>query len=111
MRVRTHGRLCTHVRRAGLRQPRSALSGVFGAAKTGDRVEVFLDVDQEERAEPLPTELEEVLRTASLLDEFANLAPSCRRAWTEHALGAKRPETRVRRAAAAVEAVRERRYP
>ncbi len=77
----------------------------------GDRVEVVLDVDHEERSASVPTELEEVLRAASLLDAFANLAPSCRRAWIEHVGGAKRPETRVRRAAAAVEAVRERRYP
>lgn len=77
----------------------------------GDRVEVILEIDRVERTEEIPAELDAVLRGASLLDAFAKLAPSCRRAWIEHVGGAKRPETRERRAAAAAEAVRARRYP
>lgn len=77
----------------------------------GDRVEVILEPDRVERTEVIPAELDAVLRRASLLDAFAKLAPSCRRAWIEHVGGAKRPETRERRAAAAAEAVRARRFP
>ncbi|MDA0372485.1 MAG: DUF1905 domain-containing protein [Planctomycetota bacterium] len=77
----------------------------------GDRVEVILEIDRVDRTEEIPPELDAVLRSAFLLDAFAKLAPSCRRAWIEHVGGAKRPETRERRAAAAAEAVRARRYP
>ncbi len=80
-------------------------------AQVGDRVEVELEVDADERALEVPGELRDVLDQDQLWCAFDALAPSCRRAWAQHVGEARKAETRVRRAAKAKAAILARRYP
>jgi hypothetical protein len=75
----------------------------------GDEVEVAIERDDRSRSANI--ELPDELRDALANDEaaaaaFERLAPSHRREHAQHVAGAKRPETRTRRAATVVEQLR-----
>jgi len=68
----------------------------------GDSVEFDLERDERSRSADvtLPPELEDALATdPAVRAAFEGLAPSHRREYAEHVAAAKRPETRLRRAA------------
>ena len=72
----------------------------------GDTVDFDLERDERSRSADveIPAELAERLAAEpSAMAAFEALAPSHRREYAEHVAEAKRPETRVRRAAAVVE--------
>lgn len=69
----------------------------------GDEVEALIDLDHEPRDIEVPDDLAEALARAGLRDEFDRLAPSHRKEHVRAILDAKKPETRERRIAAAVE--------
>lgn len=78
----------------------------------GDRVRVALELDPEPEAVAIPAELRAILKADSALARaFAGLPPSHRRAWAAHVGEAKRPETRLRRAAKARDGIRGRKFP
>jgi len=78
----------------------------------GDRVKVYLEVDTAPRPIEIPPELANVLGAdPDLARRFDNLPPAHRRAWATHVADAKRTETRVRRAAKAVDGIRNKRFP
>jgi hypothetical protein len=85
--------------------------GRAGVAR-GEVVEVALELDPEPRPVEVPAELARLLDAdADLAARFERLAPSMRRAWADHVAGAKRPETRLRRAKAAPAGIRAREWP
>ncbi len=70
----------------------------------GDVVQVEFSADDELRQVELPDELAAALsEREGAVAAFARLSYSHRREYAEHVGGAKRPETRVRRAATAVD--------
>ena len=76
-----------------------------GGAKAGagDLVTVIIDVDRSERVVPVPPELAQALATEPAADAaFQKLSTSHRREFAEWVASAKRPETRVSRAAKAL---------
>lgn len=78
----------------------------------GDSVQVSMEVDAEPRAVDVPDELRAVLVADSDLSaRFEALPPSHRRAWAAHVAGAKQAETRIRRAAKAVDGIRNKTFP
>ncbi|MEZ4456688.1 MAG: YdeI/OmpD-associated family protein [Gemmatimonadales bacterium] len=78
----------------------------------GDTVEVVLELDAAPRTVAVPAELQRVLESdAKLAALFAALPPAHRRAWAAYVADAKRPETRVRRAARAPAGIRARAFP
>jgi hypothetical protein len=78
----------------------------------GDRIPVTLERDLVPRPVTVSDELQSVLdRAPALARAFAALPPSHRRAWAQHVAEAKRPETRLRRAAQAVDGIRDRAFP
>jgi uncharacterized protein YdeI (YjbR/CyaY-like superfamily) len=80
--------------------------------KRGDRVTVELQLDAEPRPVVIPDELAAVFRSHSdVATLFDTLPPAHRRAWASHVAGAKRAETRLRRAKRAVEGIRARAFP
>ncbi|MCA8941951.1 MAG: DUF1905 domain-containing protein [Planctomycetes bacterium] len=79
--------------------------------RVGDEVEIVIEVDTATRSVPVPSELREVLDAEGLWPAFEKLAPSHRRAWSEHVAEAKKPETRSRRASKAPDAIRARLFP
>jgi hypothetical protein len=81
---------------------RRAESGLAG----GDALEVSLELDDAPRDAAVPEDLAAALATAGLRDAFDRLAPSRRKAHVVAVEGAKAPETRARRVAAAVDALR-----
>ena len=90
---------------------RRELLGRIGASM-GDVVEVQLELDLEPRTVEVPRELEAVLEEDHRLAElYSKMSPSLRRAWASYVDGAKRPETRLRRAAKAREGIRDKLYP
>lgn len=80
--------------------------------RTGDTVDVTIELDTEPRPIEIPDELRTVFdgdpEVAALYDR---LAPSCRRAWASYVADAKRPETRQRRARKAPAGIRAREFP
>ncbi len=72
----------------------------------GDAVEVVLERDDAPREVAVPPELEAALADPALRAAYDALAFTHRREYAEWVAGAKRPETRVRRAAKAAETVR-----
>jgi hypothetical protein len=78
----------------------------------GDQVAVSIERDPEPRPVEIPDELRAVLDTdPELAQLFDALPPAHRRAWAGHVGEAKRPETRVRRAARASAGIRARSFP
>jgi hypothetical protein len=78
----------------------------------GDNVRVFMETDPEPRSLPIPRELREVLAAnPDLSQRFDDLPPAHRRAWAAYVAGAKRAETRVRRAAKAPDGIRRKSFP
>ena len=78
----------------------------------GDNVRVFMETDPEPRSFPIPRELREVLAAnPGLSKRFGDLPPAHRRAWAAYVGGAKRAETRVRRAAKAPDGIRRKSFP
>lgn len=83
----------------------------IGVAK-GDVVEVAMEIDTEPRPIDVPDELRAVLaKDPSLGRIFDAMPPSLRRAWATYVGGAKRPETRARRARKAPDGIRARVFP
>lgn len=83
----------------------------LGVAK-GDVVDVAMELDTEPRDVAVPDELQAVLKQdKSLAKLFDAMSPSHRRAWSTHVGEAKRPETRARRAQAAIDGIRARLFP
>lgn len=80
--------------------------------RSGDTVDVAVELDTEPRPIKIPTELRAVFdddpEVASLYDQ---LPPSCRRAWAAYVEDAKRQETRIRRARKAPAGIRAREFP
>lgn len=78
----------------------------------GDTVEAALELDAAARPVQLPDELRALFtddpEVAALYDK---LPPSHRRAWATYVAGAKRPETRLRRARRARDGIHARDYP
>jgi uncharacterized protein YdeI (YjbR/CyaY-like superfamily) len=80
--------------------------------RSGDRVEVQIELDPEPRPIDVPEELRAVLAAEpDVARFFERLPPSCRRAWAAHVGEAKRAETRVRRARKAPRGIRAREFP
>ena len=78
----------------------------------GDKVRVAMEVDPAPRPVDVPPELQDVLAAdPDLARRFEGLPPAHRRAWASHVADAKRPETRVRRAAKAAEGIRNKSFP
>jgi hypothetical protein len=74
----------------------------------GDRVRIEMELDTEPRTVSVPSDLAEALaRDAAADASFSKLSFTHRREYVEWVEEAKRPETRQRRIAAAVERVRE----
>ena len=71
----------------------------------GDRVEVLLELDAEERDVTVPADLADALGAAGLREAWDACSYSHRREWVEAIEGAKRPETRTRRVGRAVASV------
>jgi Bacteriocin-protection, YdeI or OmpD-Associated/Domain of unknown function (DUF1905) len=71
----------------------------------GDRVEVLLELDAEERDVTVPADLADALAAAGLRDAWDACSYSHRREWVEAIEDAKRSETRTRRVARAVASV------
>jgi uncharacterized protein YdeI (YjbR/CyaY-like superfamily) len=73
---------------------------------------VAIELDTNPRSLKIPAELREIFsshpQVARLFDE---LPPSLRRAWSAYVGGAKRPETRIRRASKALHGIRAREFP
>jgi len=80
--------------------------------EVGDEVEVVIELDPEPGPLHLPDELRSVIEAdPELAAAFDRLAPSMRRAWAVHVGSAKRPATRQRRVAAALEGIPAARWP
>lgn len=80
--------------------------------RTGDTVEVTIELDSEPRPIEIPDELRAVFDDdPEVAVLYERLAPSCRRAWASYVGDAKRPETRVRRARKAPAGIRAREFP
>jgi len=80
--------------------------------RTGDTVDVTIELDTEPRPIEIPDELRAVFENDPEVAElFVGLAPSCRRAWATYVADAKRPETRARRAGKAPAGIRAREFP
>lgn len=78
----------------------------------GDRVRVVMEVDSEPRPIDIPPELEEVLAAdPDLAGRFEGLPPAHRRAWAAYVADAKQSETRIRRAAKAIDGIRKKAFP
>lgn len=78
----------------------------------GDKVQVFMEIDAAPRPISVPPELEEVFASdPDLAALFRDLPPSHRRAWAAYVAGAKRLETRIRRAAQAADGIRTKSFP
>lgn len=75
------------------------------AVDAGDQVEVELELDTEERTVEVPGDLAEALADAQLREGFDRMSFSHRREYVEWIEGAKRPETRERRIAQAIERI------
>ena len=70
----------------------------------GDTAGFVLELDSETREVELPEELSQALQSSAAAQAvFARLSFSHQKEYADHVAGAKRPETRVRRAANAVE--------
>lgn len=76
------------------------------AKQPGDSVRVTLEVDRAERTVEVPADLAAALDAAGVADRFAALSYSHRREHVQAVEEAKKPETRARRIAKAVDAVR-----
>lgn len=78
----------------------------------GDQVTMTVEIDPDPRPVEVPDELRAVFREHPGLEaEFARLPPAHQRAWARYVGEAKRPETRERRADAALTGIRERSFP
>jgi hypothetical protein len=76
-------------------------------AEQGERVQVTMKLDDAPREVELPAELAEALKgDKQAAAIFATLAPSHKKEFTDWIAGAKKAETRVSRAAKAVEMIR-----
>ncbi len=90
---------------------RRALLDRVGASK-GDVIEVQIELDPEPRTVEVPPELDAIFEQDPQLAElYSKMSPSLRRAWATHVHGAKRPETRLRRAEKARAGIRDKLYP
>src|SRR5262245_46122908 len=91
----------------GLNQDVRTAAGV----DAGDRVRVTIELDTEPRTVSVPADLQTALDAdAAASEAFAKLSFTHRREYAEWVEEAKRPETRTRRVAATVAAVREGRH-
>lgn len=81
---------------------RRAESGIAG----GDQLDVSLELDAAPREAPVPEDLAAALAEAGVRKAFDALAPSRRKAHVTSVDGAKAAETRARRVAAVVDALR-----
>jgi|ERR1700733_2655081 len=79
-------------------------AGVAG----GDRVKVTLREDTEERTVDVPADLAQALGAAKMRAAFDKMAFTHRKEWVRAVLDAKRPETRAKRIADCVTAMRAR---
>ena len=78
----------------------------------GDEVQVTMEIDPNPRSVHIPQELQDILAAdPDLADRFDGLPPAHRRAWAAYVADAKRPETRIRRAAQAPAGIRSRSFP
>lgn len=82
-----------------LRRSNREAAGLEGT----ETLKVTLELDEEERKITPPPDLVKALKTASALDRWHVLSFSHQREHVEAIEGAKKPETRARRIAAAVE--------
>ena len=71
----------------------------------GDRVEVLLELDADERDVTVPADLADALAAAGLREAWDACSYSHRREWVEAIESAKRAETRTRRVGRAVASV------
>ena len=71
----------------------------------GDRVEVLLELDADERDVTVPADLADALAAAGLREAWDACSYSHRREWVEAIESAKRPDTRTRRVGRAVASV------
>lgn len=86
--------------------PLSASHREAAGIAAGDTVEVTLVVDTQPRVIDLPDDLAAALQDAGVRAEFDTLSNSRQRALADPVSQAKAPETRARRIARAVEALR-----
>jgi hypothetical protein len=85
-----------------LRKSNREAAGLEG----GEKLRVTLELDTEERVVEAPADLAKALRAAKLWDRWTELSYSHQKEHVEAILGAKKPETRERRIAAAVKMLR-----
>ncbi|ROS37569.1 YdeI/OmpD-associated family protein [Curtobacterium sp. PhB78] len=86
--------------------PLSAAHRESAGVAAGDTVEVTLVVDTQPRVIDLPDDLAEAMQEAGVRAAFDTLSNSRQRALADPVSQAKAPETRARRIAKAVEALR-----
>jgi hypothetical protein len=90
-----------------LRKSNREAAGLEG----GETLRVTLELDTAERVVEPPADLAKALRAARLLERWSDLSYSHQKEHVEAIEGAKKPETRARRIAAAVKLVRGRARP
>jgi uncharacterized protein YdeI (YjbR/CyaY-like superfamily) len=83
---------------------RKSVAQAAGAVK-GKRISVTIELDEEERTVELPADLAKAMTKAER-EAFATYSFTHRREYIEAIAAAKRPETRAKRIALAVEAAR-----
>jgi hypothetical protein len=74
----------------------------------GDRVRLTLQLDEGERTVEVPDDLAQALASARMRGAFDAMSFTHRKEWVRAVLDAKRPETRTKRIADCVAAMRER---
>ena len=77
--------------------------------KAGERVTVEIERDTEERTVDVPDDLAQALSEAGLTGAFAKMSYTHRKEYANSVTEAKKPETRARRIAKAVEMIAEKR--
>jgi bifunctional DNA-binding transcriptional regulator/antitoxin component of YhaV-PrlF toxin-antitoxin module len=76
--------------------------------KPGDRVEVTVELEEAPRTIEVPPDLASALEQAGVRATFDAMSFTHRKEWVRSVEEAKKPETRARRVAGAVEAMRDR---
>lgn len=89
----------------GFNKATRAAAGV----EAGDTIDVVIAFDGAERTVEVPDDLRTAMADAGVTERFDALAPSHRKEYVRWITEAKRPETRAKRVAEALEKIRERR--
>ncbi len=87
----------------GFNKATRAAAGV----EAGDTIDVVIELDAAERTVEVPDDLRDAMAAAGITAQFDALAPSHRKEYVRWITEAKRPETRAKRVAEALDKIRE----